>query len=83
MSSEFCDWCEKKRDTVLIFVESGMDEWCQLCRPCAIGYHEDEIFKLKFEQNIEKLAVIKIDNNPPEQESPYKSPRTITGTHCF
>lgn len=53
MNPCYCDWCEKKRDTVMTFVE-GIEEWTALCRHCAIMYHEDQIWTLKIEQNIIK-----------------------------
>lgn len=82
MNSVVCEWCEEKKDTVLVFVEKGMDEYCSLCRPCAISYYKDMIADLKAEElilNMQKLEIT--DRDSPK--SPYKSTKSITGTHCF
>lgn len=79
-----CAWCEKKRDTVCIFIEQT-EEYESICRRCAIKYYEEQIWMLKLEQNIVKMDELKIDTG--ERSSPVSpvklSPRAITGTHCF
>ena len=83
--NNYCEWCEKKRDTVRILVDGYMAENCFLCRPCAIKYYKEQIWMLEFEQNIVKMDELKIDTG--ERSSPVSpvklSPRAITGTHCF
>lgn len=56
MSSPYCDWCEKKRDTIRLIVPCG-DAWSEeflICRKCTIAYYEEQIFILKCEQNMIK-----------------------------
>lgn len=72
MSSLYCDWCEKKRDTVMTFVEE-VEEWTALCRPCAIMYHEDQIWTLKIEQNMIKAESKERAKEEEENGRPRKS----------
>lgn len=84
MNSLFCEWCEKKRDTVMIFVEKDMDEYCSLCHSCAISYYKDQVCELEAEKfvlrKMERMTLSEFKENP---QSPYKEPKAITGTHCF
>lgn len=77
-----CAWCEKKRDTVCIFIEQ-VEEYENICRKCAINYYEEQIWILKLEENIVNLEKVKIDCGERKTPESPSSPRAITGTHCF
>lgn len=56
----------------MTFVEE-VEEWTALCRPCAIMYHEDQIWTLKIEQNMIKAESKERAKEEEENGRPRKS----------
>ena len=84
MNSVYCEWCEKeKKETVCIWVEKGMDEYCHLCHQCAISYYEDQIMDLKCDLIVNELEEEKEKEEAEKEAETEKGPVAITGTHCF